>query len=520
MRSFSVFVSFALFAFCAVSIVDGCATADRGVEASVGAHPTITTEKQLVPTVNVSTAKGWALGEQPTSAEGTTVNAFASGLEHPRWLYVLPNGDVLVAETNGPKRPDDEKGIKGKLFGLFQAKAGGAAPSANRITLLRDVDGDGVADVRTAFLTGLQSPFGMALVGDRFFVANSDSLVSVSYKKGQTEITEKPAEVTTLPGGPRNHHWTKSLIASKDGKTLFVGVGSNSNAAENGITAEFERAAVWAVDVDSGAHRLFATGLRNPVGMAFEPVTGLLWVAVNERDEIGDVPDYMTSLRDGDFFGFPWSYWGDHVDDRVKPSRPDLVARARRPDYALGAHTASLGLASSTGTTLGRRFAHGMFIGQHGSWNREPRSGYKVVFVEFDDAGAPVGAPVDVVGGFVDKDGNTAGLTPLQFTSKLRCARVGVVGPASSFRRVLGLPCPTTTKRAPSVTVKQHAAKKHTTTMVAIRRLRRAPSTPRSATELASRSLQKSAATAVSPRHEGRRHSARPGAHRAPPKRG
>jgi glucose/arabinose dehydrogenase len=355
--------------------------------------------------VNVVTARGWAAGEKPVAAEGMEVVAFARGLDHPRWLYVLPNGDVLVAETNAPPRPEDSKGIKGCLFQHFQKKAGGAVPSANRITLLRDADGDGVAETRTVFLAGLSSPFGMALVGDTLYVANTDALVRFPYTEGQTQITAPATKVTDLPAGPINHHWTKNVVASEDGSTLYVAIGSNSNVMENGLENERERAAIWAVDPRTGSHRVFASGLRNPVGMAWEPETHALWAAVNERDELGSdlVPDYMTAVRDGAFYGWPYSYYGAHVDTRVEPQDAALVAKAIAPDYALGAHTASLGLTSSRGTTLPARFEHGMFIGQHGSWNRVPRSGYKVVFIPFT-GGVPHGGPVDVLTGFVKGD--------------------------------------------------------------------------------------------------------------------
>jgi glucose/arabinose dehydrogenase len=353
-----------------------------------------------------------ALDRNPSSrpAAGTTVTAFARALDHPRWLYVLPNGDVLVAETNAPPRPEDGKGIKGWFFKRYQKKAGGAVPSANRITLLRDADGDGMAETRTVFLSGLNSPFGMALVGDSFFVANSDAVVRFPYVQGQTTVTAAGTKLTDLPGGLLNHHWTKSLIASRDGSKLYVGVGSNSNVAEHGMQKEEGRAAVWEIDTRTGRHRVFASGLRNPVGMAWEPVTGALWVAVNERDELGSdlVPDYMTSVRDGGFYGWPYSYFGTHVDSRVKPARPDLVAKAIVPDYALGPHTASLGLVSAAGAALPPQFAEGMFVGQHGSWNRKPRSGYKVIFVPFA-GGKPSGPPLDVLTGFVTDDGDAMG---------------------------------------------------------------------------------------------------------------
>jgi glucose/arabinose dehydrogenase len=310
-----------------------------------------------------------------------------------------------VAETNAPPRPEDGKGIKGWFFKHFQKKAGGAVPSANRITLLRDTDGDGVADVKSVLLANLNSPFGMALAGDTLYIANTDALVRVAYKTGDTQITATPTQLAPLPGGPLNHHWTKSLIANRDGSKLYVGVGSNSNVAENGIEQEHERAAVWEIDTSTGAHRVFASGLRNPVGMAWEPSTGALWVAVNERDELGSdlVPDYMTAVREGAFYGWPYSYYGAHVDTRVKPQRPDLVASAVVPDYALGPHTASLGLAYAGETEMPSPFRDGMFVGQHGSWNREPRSGYKVIFVPFSK-GRPAGEPIDVLTGFIDDE--------------------------------------------------------------------------------------------------------------------
>jgi glucose/arabinose dehydrogenase len=390
----------------------GCGAAARlPVNAGVGPQPALPApQSSLFPTVNVVTATGWSAGATPVAAEGTVVAPFATGLNHPRWLYVLPNGDVLVAETNAPIRPDDNKGIKGWFFKRFQAKAGGAAPTANRITLLRDADGDGIAETRSVLLNGLNSPFGMALVGDTLYVANTDAVVRYPYTAGQTQIAAAATTVVELPAGTINHHWTKNVVASRDGGTLYVSVGSNSNAAENGIAQEQERAAIWAVDARTGAHRVFASGLRNPVGLAWEPDSGALWVSVNERDELGGdlVPDYMTAVRDGGFYGWPYSYYGAHVDDRVKPQQQELVARAIAPDYALGAHTASLGLAVSAGTTLPARFSHGMFVGQHGSWNRKPRSGYKVAFVPFA-SGKPSGEPIDVLTGFVDGKGHAYG---------------------------------------------------------------------------------------------------------------
>jgi len=364
----------------------------------------------LIPVVNVADAKGWPFGVKPVAAAGTNVGAFAERLDHPRWLYVLPNGDVLVAETNGPARPDDGKGLKAAFFKHFQKKAGAGVPSANRITLLRDADGDGIAETRSVFLDSLSSPFGMALVGNSLYVANTDAVVRFPYTDGETRITAKPTKVVDLPAGTINHHWTKNIVASADGSKLYATVGSNSNVAENGIENETDRAAIWEIDLKSGAHRIFASGLRNPNGMAWNQTTGALWVSVNERDELGSdlVPDYMTSVRDGGFYGWPYSYYGQHVDARVKAQRPDLVATAIAPDYALGSHTASLSLASSRGTTLPAPFREGMFVGQHGSWNRSPASGYKVIFVPFSE-GRPTGAPIDVLTGFLNERGDAQG---------------------------------------------------------------------------------------------------------------
>jgi hypothetical protein len=408
-RTWNLFHAFAISS--TVALV-ACANASTFSEVNgVGPTPQLPEpDTSLIPTVNVVEAIGWPDGGQPAPAAGTAVTPFAKGLDHPRWLHVLPNGDVLVAETNAPPRPDDAKGIKGWFFKRYQKKAGGAVPTANRISLLRDADGDGIAEVRTALISNLNSPFGMALVGNTLFIANADAVVKVPYVEGATEIREMPQKVADLPGGTLNHHWTKGLIASPDGSKLYAAVGSNSNVAENGLDKEEGRAAIWEIDVQTGATRIFATGLRNPVGMAWEPVTGALWTSVNERDELGNdlVPDYITSVRDGGFYGWPYSYYGQHVDDRVEPARPDLVAKAIVPDYALGSHTASLGLAHSAGNTLPAAFKEGMFIGQHGSWNRKPRAGYKVIFVPFAN-GKPSGMPIDVLTGFVRENGDAMG---------------------------------------------------------------------------------------------------------------
>ena len=390
----------------------GCAeVATLPVSAGTGSQPTLLAPRtSLIPTVNIAPAQGWPRGATPLAAPGTHVTAFASDLDHPRWLYVLPNGDVLVSETNAPPKPDDAAGLKGWVMGLVMRRAGAAVPSANRITLLRDTDGDGVADMRSVLLEGLHSPFGMALVGNALFVANTDGIVRFAYATGDTHITTPGVKLTDLPAGTINHHWTKNLIATASGKTLYVTVGSNSNVAERGMDAETERAAIWEVDTASGAHRVFASGLRNPNGLAWEPTSGALWTVVNERDELGSdlVPDYLTSVRDGAFYGWPYSYYGQNVDVRVQPPRPDLVAKAIAPDYAVGPHTAPLGLASSAGTSLPTMFANGMFIGQHGSWNRRPHSGYKVIFVPFV-AGQASGSPVDVLTGFLSAEGTAYG---------------------------------------------------------------------------------------------------------------
>jgi glucose/arabinose dehydrogenase len=344
------------------------------------------------------------------AAAGLAVKALATGLDHPRWLYVLPNGDVLVAESNAPPRPEQGTGIKGWIKKLFMKRAGAGVPSANRITLLRDADGDGMAETRTVFLQGLNSPFGMALVGRNLYVANTDAVVRFAYSDGATQITEPGVKVADLPAGPLNHHWTKNVIASRDGSRLYVTVGSNSNAGENGLDKEEGRAAIVEVDTRSGAKRIFASGLRNPNGLAWEPASGVLWTVVNERDELGSdlVPDYLTSVKDGGFYGWPYSYFGQHVDERVQPPRPDLVAKAIAPDYALGSHVAPLGLVTAEGSALPAPFRSGMFVGQHGSWNRKPRSGYNVVFVPFT-GGKPSDRPVEVLTGFISADGEAYG---------------------------------------------------------------------------------------------------------------
>ena len=371
-------------------------------------------QKKLIPTVNIAPAIGWPEKAKPTAAAGVSVMAFAQGLDHPRWLYVLPNGDVLVAETNSPPKGEMDKSItksiRGWVMGKVMKKAGAGVPSANRVILLRDSDGDGVADVNSVLLDGLMSPFGMALVGDELYIANADAVVKFPYAKGDLKISAPATKVVDLPGGPINHHWTKNIIANKAGTKLYVTVGSNSNVAEDGMDVEVGRAAIWEVDIKTGSPRIFAEGLRNPNGLAWEPETGALWTVVNERDELGDdlVPDYLTSVQAGAFYGWPYSYFGQNVDVRVQPPMPELVAKAVMPDYALGAHTASLGLVSSVTAKLPATYANGMFIGQHGSWNRSPRSGYKVIYVPFA-SGKPNGMPIDVLTGFLSPEGDAYG---------------------------------------------------------------------------------------------------------------
>jgi len=394
-----------------MAVMSNCTMAREPVESGFGPDPKLPPpEQSLMPTVNIAKAIGWPEGAKPVAAAGTAVNAFAVRLDHPRWLYVLPNGDVLVAETNAPERTEGMSGIKAWAAKKVMKKAGAGTDSANRITLLRDANSDGVAEVRSVFLEGLNSPFGMALIGSHFYVANTDAVIRFPYTPGETKIIKPGTKVTDLPAGPINHHWTKNIIASPDGKLLYVAIGSNSNVAENGMGKETGRADIWEVDLASGRERVFAYGLRNPVGMAWEPESGLLWTVVNERDELGDdlVPDYMTHAPEGGFFGWPYSYFGNHPDERVKPQRPDLAAKAIVPDYALGSHTASLGLAISQGNALPSQFQYGAFIGQHGSWNRRQKTGYKVIFVPFSK-GRPSGMPIDVLRGFLSTQGEAYG---------------------------------------------------------------------------------------------------------------
>lgn len=400
----------------AISIIalslSGCGdTSKIASQADFGPDPVLVApETSLIPTLNIAPAEGWPIDAKPTAAEGLMVNRFAVDLDHPRWLYVLPNGDVLVAESNAPKSENTDWSFKSWIKGMVLEDAGAAVPSADRITLLRDEDNDGVAETRHVFLENLHSPFGMELIGNDFYVANADEIVRFPYEEGQTQISAKPEHVTDLPGGPINHHWTKNIIANEDGTKLYATVGSNSNIGENGMEAEENRAAILEVDLQTGEKRLFASGLRNPNGLDWQPQTGELWTTVNERDEIGSdlVPDYMTSVKDGAFYGWPYSYYGQHVDTRVQPQRPELVEKAIKPDYALGAHTASLGLTFYEADLLADKYHNGAFVGQHGSWNRKPLSGYKVIFVPFKN-GKPDGLPQEILTGFVNEDGDARG---------------------------------------------------------------------------------------------------------------
>jgi len=387
-------------------VLVGCEDHGGDPRKQIGANPVLPSLQQyLVPPIRIAKAVRWG-DAMPTVPQGLQVQALATGLEHPRSLYVLPNGDVLIIESNGPKAPIFRP--KDIITGWVQWFAGAKAKDANRITLIRN--GNGVPELRTVFLDHLNSPFGVALVGHDLYVANTDAIVRYPYQDGQTSITAPGTKLTDLPGGPIDHHWTKALLASPDGSKLYVGVGSNSNIGENGIGAEYERAAIWEVDRASGAHRIFASGIRNPTGLQWEPETGKLWAIANERDEIGPdlVPDYLTSVRDGGFYGWPYSYYGQHLDPRIMPQRPDLVASAIAPDYALSSHVAPLGLAMSSGTDLPANYRGGAFIGEHGSWDRTPLNGYKVVFVPFS-GGNPSGPAQDVVTGFLDANSHARG---------------------------------------------------------------------------------------------------------------
>lgn len=396
----------------ALTAVAACASGGALPESEgYGPHPTLPHPvRTAIPTFQVAKAVGWKDGAMPKAASGFAVKSFATGLEHPRWLYVLPNGDVLVAESNAPPKPDDHTGPSAWYAKPFMKKAGAGVKSPNKILLLRDKDGDGVAETRSVFLQGLNSPFGMTLVGDTLYVADTDAVLKFPYKEGETEIKEQGVKVVDLPAGTINHHWTKNIVATPDGKTLYVTTGSNSNAGDNGPEAEEGRAAIWQVDPATGQHRIYASGMRNPEGMDFQPETGALWATVQERDELGNdlVPDYMTAVKDGAFYGWPYSYYGQHPDDRPSPPRPDLVAKAIPPDYALGAHTASMGFVFYRANLFPAHYKGGAFIGQHGSWNRKPPNGYQVIFIPFVH-GQPQGGPEKILTGFLNADGEAQG---------------------------------------------------------------------------------------------------------------
>ena len=406
-------------ALCAASLAVVCTALvaqQDGYPVGVGPNPQLPPPQKdgFIPNVNIAPAEGWQKGAMPTAPAGFRVTAFATGLDHPRNLYTLPNGDVLVAETNRPPPPEEgpkdkmAQGIRGKAMKMIQKRAGAGPQSPNRITLLRDADGDGVAETKTVFMTGLSSPFGMALVGNVLYIADADAIVKVPYQSGQTQITMQPQLLSVLLVGVF-FFWTKNILASADGKKLYASVGSSSNIGDNGMASEEGRAAIWEVDIATGQKRLYASGLRNPTAMAWEPQTKALWVVVNERDELGDdlVPDIFTSVKDGAFYGWPWAYWGQHVDARVKPQNPQMVAKTIVPDYGLGSHVAPLGLTFSD-SHMPANYANGAFIGEHGSWNRKPFSGYHVAFVPFAN-GRPSGPPMEFLGGFLSKDGKAYG---------------------------------------------------------------------------------------------------------------
>ena len=363
-------------------------------------------EQGPVPVVNVAEAVGWPDGAAPTAPDGFTVTRYAEDLDHPRWMHLLPNGDVLVAESS--TEPEPGGGIRGFVMRMLQRRGGALNESADRITLLRDADGDGVVETRSLFLENLNQPFGMALVGDTLYVGNTDGVVAFPYRTGQTSIEAEGRTIASFPGA--SGHWTRNLLASEDGRRLYVTIGSKSNIGDEGMEVEEGRALIREIDLSTGQSRVFASGLRNANGLDREPSTGVMWTVVNERDLLGDdlVPDYMTRVRDGDFYGWPWSYWGQTVDTRVQPANPEMVARALTPDYALGAHTASLGLVFAREDSLTPEWRNGVFIGQHGSWNRSEPVGYKVVFVRFAN-GMPTGRPVDFLTGFLDREDRAFG---------------------------------------------------------------------------------------------------------------
>lgn len=392
-------------AIAAVLLLSGCG-GNEADPVEYGTAPQLPEpHRGLLPAMNIADPANWG-DERPVVPEGYSVTAIASDMKIPRQTLVLPNGDILVAEGKGGGAPILTP--KDLIAGYIKKQGTSSVKGGDRLTLLRDADGDGVYERRTVFAENLNAPYGLALIGDRLFVANQDALVRFDYTPGQFRASGPPVEVTKLPS-EINHHWTKALTAGPDGRYLYVGIGSNSNVGERGLSVEEDRAVIWQVDADTGLHRIFASGLRNPTALAIGPGSGQLWAVVNERDELGSglVPDYLTSVRQGAFYGWPYSYWGQNVDPRVRPEKPEKVASAIRPDYSLGSHTAPLGLAFSS-PAMGTRFANGVFVGMHGSWNRETPSGYKVVFIPFR-GGRPAGQPVDFVTNFMGRDGKTRG---------------------------------------------------------------------------------------------------------------
>jgi glucose/arabinose dehydrogenase len=388
-------------------LLAGCEKGRPESKESYGPHPVLPApDKSLLPTANFSTAIPWPTDAKPVAPAGFDVTRYAVGLNHPRWIYMLPNGDVLVAESATlPKAP---KSIMDRLQAWLERNNGSVMLSANWITLLRDSKGTGTVDLRTTFLSGLNQPFGMALIGNAFYVGNTDGVWRFPYHAGDTQITDKGRKILDLPAGGYNNHWTRNLLVSADGSKIFVTVGSGSNVGDNGIANEFHRANVLEINPDGSGLHVFASGMRNPNGLAYEPQTHVLWTVVNERDMLGDdlVPDYLTRVRDGDFYGWPYSYWGKHIDARVTPQRPDLVAKAIEPDYALGAHTAPLGLTFYTASAFPAHYHGGAFVGQHGSWNRRQYSGYKVIYIPFVN-GMPNGMPEDFLTGFMADKANS-----------------------------------------------------------------------------------------------------------------
>lgn len=387
----------------------GASAQDFDTSQQIGPNPVLPEpEHALLSTVNVAKVVGWSQGQTPAVPEGLKVTAYATDLGNPRNVHTLPNGDVLVVQSQGPEAPAPSRPkdlIQGWIMSYAHGFGGANAKPSNRVTLLRDTNRDGTVDERYDLITGLNSPFGIASADGTLYVGATDAVLAYPYELGQTEIAGEPRVLTPLPGGPIDHHWTKDLALSPDGRFLYAGVGSNSNITENGLEAEHGRAAIWQIDRATGAARVFASGLRNPNGLRFEPGTDTLYAVVNERDELGPnlVPDYLTSVKDGAFYGWPWSYYGDHVDVRVQPPRPDMVAKAIPPDYALSSHVAPLGMTFTEGSALPDAFAHGAFIGEHGSWNRDHYNGYKVVYVPFEN-GKPSGKAQDVVTGFIDAE--------------------------------------------------------------------------------------------------------------------